>query len=508
MRTRKFAEFISGEIQFRFQRDFGVYVTWLFVLLMAVLFVTAINVDLQLALWTDEIFTYYISDLPAIPDIFAAIRDGADAQPPLYDIVVRGLQPLIPNDGLRVRLTSTIGVFLMSSCIFVFVRHRLPAVFAMIASLTALRLVWPYVSEGRAYGITLGCIGVALVCWQRSTNDSKAWLTAATGISLAGAIAFHYFSGFVIGALLVGETIRWFEFRKVNMRMLAALLTPIVVLIAHLPLIRGGQAFVKNFWSKAQPSTLYEYYLPSVFLFRKFLIFALALCIAIHLYGFISRGLRQPVGSHMPKAEWLAAVILVVLPALVILASLLTVKVFVDRYVRWSAIGMGISMAVLLHRSLRGSQLAAGLLLAPLLLWSMRTMRMEPHSGLQHSGGLQGQIQSVRAAPVPIVVPHLHHFMEIWFYSTDEMRSRLTYFVSPNLEFRYQKGDTASLIMAALRRHVPMGIADYETFIRTHPRFIVAGDGEGDWIVPHLRASNFRFVPIAGTDLLYEVHAP
>ncbi|HET9217269.1 MAG TPA: glycosyltransferase family 39 protein, partial [Terriglobia bacterium] len=490
------------------QRDFDRYVTWLFALFLAGMFVHAIRVDLRLALWTDEIFTYYISERPAIPDIFAAIRDGADAQPPLYSLVVRALRPLIPNDGLRLRLPSTLGVFLMSSCIFFFVRRRLPALFAILASLAALRLVWPYVSEGRAYGITLGCISVALVCWQRSTDGSKVLIPSAVGISLAAAIAFHYFSVFVIGALLVGEAMRWLNLRKVNLRMLAALLMPIAVLIPHVLLLRGPQALVKNYWSKAQPSTLYEYYLPAVLILRNFLILALALCIGVHVVAFIRRRLRQPVTSHMPKQEWLAALTLVVLPTGVILTSLLTVKMFVDRYVLWSAIGMGISLAVLLHRGLRDSQLAAGLLLLPLLLWSYQTVRARAPSGLQHSGSLQQQIQAAHAEPAPIVVPHLHHFMEIWFYSNDEIRSRLIYFVSPDLEFHYKKSDTASLLMSALRRHVPIGVEDYEAFIRANPRFIVAGDGEGDWIVPHLRASNFRFVPMEGAELLYEVQAP
>ena len=266
MTTTRFGEFSSGKSAlFRFQRDFDVYVAWLFALLMAALFVAAVRVDMRLALWTDEIITVLISDQPTISEMFGAIRGGADSQPPLYDLFVRALRPLIPNDGLRVRLTSTVGIFLMSSCIFVFVRRRLPAIFAMLASLVALRLVWPYAYEGRAYGITSGCIGVALVCWQRRSEESKTWIPIAVGISLSAAIAFHYFSVFVIGALLVGEAVRSFRSRRVDVRMLLALTIPGSVLIPHLPLIRAGQTLVKNFWSKAHPSTLYEDYLPGCF---------------------------------------------------------------------------------------------------------------------------------------------------------------------------------------------------------------------------------------------------
>ena len=213
--------------------------------------------------------------------------------------------------------------------------------------------------EGRAYGITSGCIGVALVCWQRRSEESKTWIPIAVGISLSAAIAFHYFSVFVIGALLVGEAVRSFRSRRVDVRMLLALTIPGSVLIPHLPLIRAGQTLVKNFWSKAHPSTLYEYYLPAVFLFENVLILALVLGIGVHLYAFIRPGVGQATRRRMMTEEWVAALVLVVLPALVILASLLTVKMFVDRYVLWSAIGMGICLAVLLHKVLRGSQVAA-----------------------------------------------------------------------------------------------------------------------------------------------------
>lgn len=84
----------------------------------------------------------------------------------------------------------------------------------------------------------------------------------------------------------------------------------------------------------------------------------------------------------------------------------------------------------------------------------------------------------------------------MWFYAKDDVRERLVYLVSPELEFRYKMSDTSSLIMAALRRHVPMSVEDYEPFVKANPRFFVAGNGEGDWIVPHMRESRFEMIPV------------
>ena len=162
-----------------------------------------------------------------------------------------------------------------------------------------------------------------------------------------------------------------------------------------------------------------------MFLLENVLILALVLGIGVHLYAFIRPGVGQATRRRMMTEEWVAALVFVVLPALVILASLLTVKIFVDRYVLWSAIGMGIWLAVLLHEALRGSQVAAMVLLAPLLLWSVRTIRTEAPSTLRYSGSLQQQIQTLPTERTPILIPHVHDFMEIWFYSSEELRSKV-----------------------------------------------------------------------------------
>jgi hypothetical protein len=68
--------------------------------------------------------------------------------------------------------------------------------------------------------------------------------------------------------------------------------------------------------------------------------------------------------------------------------------------------------------------------------------------------------------------------------------------------------DTSSLIMAALRRHVPMSVEDYESFVKANPRFFVAGNGDGDWIVPHMRESRFEMIPVRGAPSFYQTQVP
>src|SRR5437016_1466472 len=86
-------------------------------ILLLGLFVAAVTQDIRLPLWTDELLTLYVSRQPTVPDVLGAIREGVDSQPPLYDLIVRSLQPIIANDSLRLRLPSTLGFFLMCPCV-------------------------------------------------------------------------------------------------------------------------------------------------------------------------------------------------------------------------------------------------------------------------------------------------------------------------------------------------------------------------------------------------------
>src|SRR5205823_13781947 len=109
----------------------------------------------------------------------------------------------------------------------------------------------------------------------------------------------------------------------------------------------------------------------------------------------------------------------------------------------------------------------------------------------------------------PVVITGVHAFMELWFYSEPGLRDRLIYLVDPELEKYYLHTDTTSRILSALRQRMPLGVADYDSFIAANPRFILAGEPV-DWISLQLHRLNYRFVPLGGgaTSKIYEVKPP
>jgi hypothetical protein len=128
---------------------------------------------------------------------------------------------------------------------------------------------------------------------------------------------------------------------------------------------------------------------------------------------------------------------------------------------------------------------------------------------LRYAGDLPQELRSVPREPRPVVITGVHAFMELWFYSEPDLRDRLVYLVDPELEKYYLHTDTTSRILSALRRRMPLGVADYDSFIAANPTFILAGEPV-DWISLQLHRLNYRFAPLGGgaNSKIYEVKAP
>ena len=83
---------------------------WRYAVLFLLLFTAcSIALDLRMKMWNDELVTLYVAQQGSPAEIVAATRDGMDATPPLYPILVSAMLPAIRSDALAVRLLSTLG---------------------------------------------------------------------------------------------------------------------------------------------------------------------------------------------------------------------------------------------------------------------------------------------------------------------------------------------------------------------------------------------------------------
>jgi len=143
---------------------------WRWATLFTILFLAcSIARCLRTKLWSDELYTLYMAKLTGAGDIIAV----NDASPPLYPIIAHWLLPMVDNDALAVRLPATLGFCAMILCVLTFCRRRLPAAFAFGAALLACERTLFYATEGRAYGLVLGCAAGTLLFWQMAAEGQR-----------------------------------------------------------------------------------------------------------------------------------------------------------------------------------------------------------------------------------------------------------------------------------------------------------------------------------------------
>jgi hypothetical protein len=193
--------------------------------------------------WFDELFTFYITQLPDLGSIWTACRHGADFNPPLLYLLTGWSQVLFGATELGTRIPQILGFWIFCLCLYRFVSIRAGAVAGFIALLFPLTTggYW-YAYEARAYGLVLGFFGLALICWQAASDwKSRHWAPlAGLAASLTAAALCHCFAFLLFIPLGLGELTRVVLRRRIDPWMWCALLLPAVVsAVTVVPLLQA-----------------------------------------------------------------------------------------------------------------------------------------------------------------------------------------------------------------------------------------------------------------------------
>jgi len=492
---------VADEISVAVERHF-----WLFAALFLVLFlVSAIAIDLRTKLWLDELYTVYTSRQASPREIVKATLEGCDSQPPLYAMIVHAISPWARHEALAVRLPSTLGYCGMVLFLLAFSRRRFSAVYAMVAALLACNAFLGYSTEGRSYGVVLGCAAGALLCWQTAADGRRRVLAVPLlAFFLALMTAMHYYSIFFLVPLFAAEMVRWRKSGKLDFVVLAAMTAPaLLVLGLHYPLIASAKPFQEHFWSPAAWDQIPELYLSY---FQKICLLPLVL---LAVFSTTPGGGAKSASLTLP--EWVATGAFCLMPLCVVVLSIYATHTFVPRYTFWVVPGMALLITALLWAAAPGKT-ALGVsmlgLLVALIAWGVLDgLRQKPV--LREAEAVRQELASLPDGPEPVVVANAHVFMELSYDSAPPLRERLVYPVRRNLDLSYLGFDTDALNMSALSYRTKLHIFDYGVVITAYPRFVLAAK-PGDYLIGHLLKAGFRVVPIGSFRVpwLYEVEAP
>jgi 4-amino-4-deoxy-L-arabinose transferase-like glycosyltransferase len=459
------------------------------------------------AISNDELFTLYIARLPHFRDIWAALSTGAEQTPPFFYAVSRADIKLFGTSGLALRLPELLAFALMCVCMFHIVSRRTSAVYGFLAILLPfMTTAFNYVIEARAYALVLCFSAVALLCWIWATEGRHRLLAlGGLAISLAAAISSHYYSVLSIFPLALGEVVRSFRRKRVDVGVWLALVLSLSPLLAFLPLIESARKFAPHFWAKPHWSSM-------VYFYEHFLLTPTATpLLAILLVVIASSVFRRPVEdtggartlTSVPAHEMGAVLGLLLIPVVGVALAKTVVGAFSDRYALPAVIGLCIVVAWGLYSLLEARPAAAaglGLLFCVFLaVKEVQTYRrVAAYRALQAS--TYSFLETYARGDAPIVISGSTAFIELTYQAPTGIAGRLLYLADPAMALRYTGTNSAEKGLLEMKHWAGLNVQSFHTFAasgRTCYIYLDNFPNQYKWTIPGLHALNWRLTLVA-----------
>src|SRR5262245_37315366 len=188
-------------------------------------------------IWTDEFFTLFISRAALYKEFWNALLTGADQHPPLFYLITHASLSLFGESELALRFPAIVGFWLFCVSIYIFARQRISVPYSFAAMVFPLATgAYLYAYEARGYALVLAFTGTSLVCWQATANAARRkYASAGLALSLFAAVGSHYYALLLLPPLILGELIRTYSQRRLNIAVWLAFSAAFIPLIASWP---------------------------------------------------------------------------------------------------------------------------------------------------------------------------------------------------------------------------------------------------------------------------------
>jgi hypothetical protein len=463
--------------------------------------------------WFDEICTVTVCRLHGAGQVWSALKDAADTNPPLYYLVARAARHVAGDDELGYRLPSVIGLLATVLCIYLFLSrraHRLSALAGAVLVLSTALV--SYVDQARPYALTIGCVAAAILAWQRVGESRLA--PAVLAVALAAAVSLHYYAILVWPAFGAAEAALWICRRRFRMAVWAALVAGGLPLPFYLPLLHSLRAYYgQHFWANSQITMLRAFSAQNwLFDFGGSaksdlgLIFATGVTATLIYFMIADAPAKSPASApeatagKFPIEEQVLILALLWLPLIAEFAATISRNGVNPRYMQPAIVGGALAFGCLIDRVP-----GAGRALILLLLVANYTLSEgEVAVGALHHSLLaqrRAAAQDVKAlgaldtSGLPIVISDGHLYSPMAYYAPDEMKDRICVVVDPAtaVQLTPAKSDSLDLALLVLRKYFPLRVESYDSFIAKHEEFLlVLDEGPGDWWPARLARGGFN----------------
>ena len=455
----------------------------------------------------DELFTLYIARLPHFRDVWAALATGAEQTPPLFYAIARVDIKLFGTSGLALRLPELLAFALLCFCLFHIVSRRTSPVYGFIAMLFPfMTTAFNYASDARAYALVLAFSAFGLLCWIWATEGRRRVLAlAGLAVSLAAAISCHYYAVLSLFPIGLGEVVRSFRRKRMDVGVWLALLLSLSPLLAFLPLIEGARKYAPHFWAK--PHWLSMGYFYEHFLLTPSAVPLLAVLMTVVLYNFFQRPEEDKFASQerpqIPLHERTAALGYLLIPVVGVVLAKTAVGAFSDRYALPAVIGLCIVVGWTLHSALGAKRaLAAGLGLlfcGFLAVKEVQTYRFMV-SGRSFKATTFAFLEANARGDAPIVISGSTAFTELTYQAPSAIAGRLLYLADPRIALQYTGTNSAEKGLLEMKRWAGLNVQPFQSFAASgQPCYIFVENfpDQYRWTIPELRAWNWRLTLVA-----------
>lgn len=474
---------------------------WLLSLFSALYLIVVGLIAARNQLENDELFTLNIARLPSLADVWSALATGAEQLPPFFYVLTRASLKLFGESNLSLRLPAILGFWLMNLCLFRFVSKRATALYGLVAMLFALTTgAYDYAFEARPYALVVGFSGLALVCWQ-SLAEEKARALPLLGLmlSLAAAIACHYYAVLLLIPFACGEAARTFSRKRVAFAVWAALALSLTPLLIVLPLIKSARSYSMGFWAQPSWSDILGFYF---FVLWSVVVPLTAMLIPAGLYTTIfgearleGRARDEASRCVLLHHEVAAIVGFLAIPFVAVALAMFVTGAFTPRYALPATLGLSVLMPFAFHPVLRGRKVLTILLI---LCFSAGFVRRggktleESAKMVQSREGIVRMLQSEQAEGLSIVCSDPHAFLVLSHYAPPEIRSRLVYLADPDASMRYLRHNSVERgMLDLLKPWFRLNVQEYRTYVASQQPFLLYVDPQHflNWVLQDLTAS-------------------
>lgn len=435
--------------------------------------------------WVDEVLQMTIARLPGVRDIWAALMDGIQVDPPVLHSLQHFFIGIFGDHYFLYRLPAIAGFSLMCVASSLLVWRHAPPLYAAAAFFAPYATVLrSRAMDARPYGAMVGFAALTMLCWDNleQPRNRMLWRIAFT-LSLAATLSTHFYSILLLLPLALGELTRWILRKRADWWTVLCIAVAMIPYMVWLPiLLSASKRFMKGYFYKTDFANFYDFYgFAIASLPMAGLLLILAVVAGLLGQWRVDARAWQPA-TNSQRALLAAVTGFLLLPLVGYAAGVLATGFFVPYYHMLAVFGVTLGLPLVMPL-ITGRREVIGLCLFLALVGHGLFVTTRGLSGFLRTEAPYPTLASVRKLiPEPrpdVAVASSVHFLPFYEATRSDPENNLIYLTDPEKSLKEKGTNTGDIVNAELRGgRTPARIELFDSYVATHRRVYLAIIGE------------------------------